>query len=296
MTSSQDSEQPKPYPVDPKEASLAASQDSLQQAHSLKVERGDDAQPLPLEPEAPPQKNPPPGEAESSAGQTGSSVKALDTCPNCGASMAATDTLLCLRCGFDLKTLKVIKTVTGEAAKVEQDEQEDEEAPPISVPGRGELWLPAAVAIASLLILSIGYLRAAGGLFADAEAIGVGWRLMGLLNVAASTAVMTFAGLGGLFVVATILQRPLGDVKLAAARMLGIVAAIALLRFLNVENAAWEWTFELASQAVAFIGLAMAMFRLSVRDAATVLGVTVLAVVGLLMVSKLVLWAVLPFG
>lgn len=297
--SSQDSEQPKPYPVGPGEASPAASKESLQQAHSLKVERGDDAQPLALEPEAPPEKNTPRGEAESSAGQTESSVKALDTCPNCGASMAATDTLLCLRCGFDLKTLKVIKTVTGEAAKVEQDEQdeqEDEEAPPISAPGRGELWLPGAVAIASLLILSIGYLSAARGLFTDADAIGVGWRLMGLLNVAASTAVLTFAGLGGLFVVATILQRPLGDVKLAAARMLGIVAAIALLRFVNVEIAAWEWTFELASQAVAFIGLAMAMFRLSVRDAATVLGVTVLAVVGLLMVSKLVLWAVLPFG
>ncbi|MCZ6445243.1 MAG: hypothetical protein O6758_03555, partial [Planctomycetota bacterium] len=130
--SSQDSEQPKPYPVGPGEASPAASKESLQQAHSLKVDRPEDAQPLALEPEAPPEKNTPRGEAESSAGQTESSVKALDTCPNCGASMAATDTLLCLRCGFDLKTLKVIKTVTGEAAKVEQLEQEDEEAPPIS--------------------------------------------------------------------------------------------------------------------------------------------------------------------
>lgn len=295
--STQDSEQPKPYPVDPKEASPAGSQDSLQQAHSLKVDRGDDAQPLPLEPEAPPEKNTPRGEAESSPGQTESSVKALDTCPNCGASMRGSDTLLCLRCGFDLKTLKVIKTVTGEAAKVEQDEQdeqEDEEAPPISAPGRGELWLPGAVAIASLLILSIGYLSAAGGLFADADAIGVGMRLMGLLNVLVRTAVLSLAGLGGLFVLAHMLHKPLGDVKLAAVRMLGIVAAIALLTFINVEIPAWEWTFELTSQAVAFIGLGMAMFRLRVRDAATLLGVTVLAVVGLLMVSVLVLWAIVP--
>lgn len=208
--------------------------------------------------------------------------------------MAATDTLLCLRCGFDLKTLKVIKTVTGEAAKVEQDEQEDEEAPPISAPGRGELWLPGAVAIASLLILSIGYLSAAGGLFAGVEDIGVGMRLMGLLNVLVRTAVLSLAGLGALFVVAHMLHKPLGDAKLAAVRMLGIVAAIGLLTFMNVENAAWEWTFELTSQAVAFIGLGMAMFRLSVRDAATLLGVTVLAVVGLLMVSVLVLWAIVP--
>ncbi len=290
--SSQDSEQPKPYQVDPKEARPAASQDSLQQAHSVKVDRGDDAQPLALEPEAPPEKNTPTGDAESSAGQTESSVKALDTCPNCGASMAGSDTLLCLRCGFDLKTLKVIKTVTGETAKVEQDEQEDEEAPPISAPGRGELWLPGAVAIASLLILSIGYLSAAGGLFADGEEISVGERLVGVLKLLVGTAVLSLSGLGGLFVMATILQRPLGDVKLAAVRMLGIVAAIALLRFMNVESAAWERTFEFVSQAVAFIGLAMAMFRLGVRDAATVLGVTVLAVVGLLMVSQLVLWAV----
>ena len=119
---------------------------------------------------------------------------------------------------------------------------------------------------------------------------------MGLLNVLFRTTVLSLAGLGGLFVVAHMLHKPLGDVKLAAVRMRGIVAAIALLRFVNVESAAWEWTFELASQAIAFIGLVMAMFRLSVRDAATVLGVTVLAVVGLLMVSKLVLWAVLPFG
>ena len=292
--SSQDSEQPKPYPVDPKEAPSAESKDSLQQAHSLKVDRPDDAQPLALEPEAPPEKNTPTGEAESSTGQTESSVKALDTCPNCGASMAGSDTLLCLRCGFDLKTLKVIKTVTDEAAKVEQDDQEDEETPPISAPGRGELWLPGAVAIASLLILSIGCLSAAGGLFADGEAIGIGRRLAGALNVLVWTAVLSLAGLGALFVLAHMLHKPLGDVKLAAVRMLSIVAAIALLRFVNVEIAAWEWTFELASQAVAFVGLAMAMYRLRVRDAATLLGVTVLAVVGLLMVSQLVLWAVVP--
>lgn len=288
--SSEDNEQPKPYPVDPK----AASQDSLQQAHSLKVDRPDDAQPLPLEPEAPREKNTPRGEAESSTGQTESSVKALDTCPNCGASMAGSDTLLCLRCGFDLKTLKVIKTVTDEAAKVEQDEQEDEEAPPISAPGRGELWLPGAVAIASLLILSIGYLRAAVGLFGDGEAIGVGERLAGVLNVLVRTAVLGLAGLGALFVLAHMLHKPLGDAKLAAVRMLSIVAAIGLLTFMNVENAAWEWTFELASQAVAFVGLGMAMFRLRVRDAATLLGVTVLAVGGLLMISALVLWAIVP--
>ncbi len=83
--SSEDSEQPKPYPVGPGEASSAESKDSLQQAHSLKVDRPDDAQPLALEPEAPHEKNTPRGDAESSAGQTESSVKALDTCPNCGA-------------------------------------------------------------------------------------------------------------------------------------------------------------------------------------------------------------------
>ncbi len=224
------------------------------------------------------------------------SIKALDICPNCGSPLGGIDSVVCLRCGFDLKSLKVIKTETGEAAVAEPGAEEPEPAEPLSASGNGDLWLPGAMAIGGLGLLTVGFLWGSRGLISveTGETITLGARLEGLVRMLVRTAVMTLAGLGGLHFLAHILETRVGDLKLAAARMLGIVAAIGLLTFFNVNAEPLEWTIEAVTQAAAFVGLAMVIYRLSARDAATLLGITVLAVISLLLVSALVIWAARP--
>jgi hypothetical protein len=245
-----------------------------------------------LEPQEPdagpaPQAPPPPASEEPP------SIKALDVCPNCGSPLGGVDTVVCLRCGFDFKSLRVIKTETGEPVSPEPDEAE---APVLSRPGTGGFWAPWVMVAGGLLLLAIGYLWGWAGLFPGEEAVGYGARMVGLLKMLLKTAVLALSGLGALCAVAHMVSARLGDVKLAAVRMLGIAAVIGLLSFFNAPNDALEWTIESISQALAFLGLSMVLFRLSARDAATLLGATVVAVVGLLLASALVLWAVMPGG
>ncbi len=94
----------------------------------------------------------------------GSHVKGLDVCPNCASPLGGVDAVVCLRCGFDMKTLKVIKVKTGETVAPEADEPE--QAEPLCVPGVGGVGLPAVMAGVSLVLLAMGYLLGARGLVA----------------------------------------------------------------------------------------------------------------------------------
>jgi hypothetical protein len=242
----------------------------------------------PHEPDAEPASEapPPPAPAEPPA------VAALDVCPNCGSPLGGVDIVVCMRCGFDMKALKVIETDTkGTAKPAEQEEQ-----PVLSEPGTGDYWLPWALTGAGLGLLAIGYLWGAGGLFSGEEAVGFGARAVGLLKMLVKTAVVALAGLGGLYALTHMLNAKLGDARLAAVRMLGITSAIGLLSFFSLTSPAAEWTIESVTQALAYLGLTMLLFRLSVRDAATLLGITVVAVVLLLLLSAAVQWAVVPAG
>jgi hypothetical protein len=247
---------------------------------------------LPLEGESKPPQEP---EPEPPPPEDPAVIRALDVCPNCGSPLGGVDSVVCLRCGFDLKTLKVIKTETGGAAV--PAEEKPKETPILSGPGMGDLWLPAALAGVCLVLLALGYLSGAGGLVTvpeGQEVASIGARMVALLKMLLRTMVLALAGLGGLTALASVLSARLGDVKLAAVRMLGIMAAVALLGFFDLNSASLEWTMESLGQAVAFMALSMALFRFSARDAATLLGVTVIAVVVVLLLSALVQWAITP--
>ena len=220
-----------------------------------------------------------------------SHIKALDVCPNCASPLGGVDAVVCLRCGFDMKTLKVLKVKTGETAIPDADEPE--QAEPLCVPGAGGVGLPAAMAGVSLVLLALGYLFGARGLVAvpAEEAVGFGARVGGLIGMLVRTGGLALAGMGGLSVLAHMLDRRFGDLRLAAVRLLGIFAALGLLRFFNLESLALERTMEAIFQAVIFVGLASVLFRLGIRDAATLMGVTVFSVIILLLVSALVLWS-----
>ncbi len=220
-----------------------------------------------------------------------SHIKALDVCPNCASPLAGVDAVVCLRCGFDMKTLKVLEVKTGETVEPETDESEPAE--PLCGPGVGGVGLPGAMAVVSLVILSLGYLFGARGLVGVPveETVGFNARVGGLLGMFVRTGGLTLAGMGGLSVLSHMLDRRFGDMQLAAVRLLGIFAALGLLTFFNLESSALEWTMESIFQAVIFVGLASVFFALSVRDAATLMGVTVFSVIILLLVSALVLWS-----
>ncbi len=222
------------------------------------------------------------------------SIKALDVCPNCGAPMGSVDVVVCMRCGFDLKALKVIKTAKGTDEKAADESQE--EAAPLSAPGVGDKWLPLAMAIASVVVLTIGYLAGNRGLItvAPEEAVGFMARFEGLFKMLVRVSVMTLSGVGGLYFLAHMLETRMGELRLAAIRMLGVVAAVSLLNFFNVSSDPLEWTIEAITQALGFVGLAMVLYGLTIRDAATLLGVTIFALIGALAVSALVLWAAPP--
>ena len=218
-----------------------------------------------------------------------SAIKALDVCPNCGSNMGGADAVVCLRCGFDLKSLKVIKVETGETDKPSEPESEPEdEVSPLCEPGAADPGLPMAMAVGGLGLLALGYLMAAAGLVeaVEDETAGLFARLGGLIKMLVRTGALSLAGLGGLSVLAHMLNTRIGNVKVAAVRMLGIFALIGLLTFYNADNQTLEWTIELVCQALAFIGLATVMFRLTVRDAAALMGLTAFAVIGLLLLSQ----------
>jgi hypothetical protein len=248
---------------------------------------GIEPEPEPEE-QAAPDATPPPPDPEIEPEPE--SIRALDVCPNCGSPLGGVDVVLCLRCGYDMKAMKVIKTDTK---KTEEPPDEDESDVLVEA-GMGDFWLPAAMAVAGLGLVGAGYLWRSPALFGGEEAVSFGTGAIGLIKMLLKTAVFTAAGIGGLAALAHIAHKQLGDLRLAAARMLGIMAAVGLLAFINVKSDGFEWTLEFIGQAAAVLGLSMLLFRLAFRDAATFLLAALFAVLGVVLLSHIVLWAIIP--
>src|SRR5262245_21124318 len=179
-------ENPEHYGVEPPETPEPPQCEQAAPARRVGVPRSGEAKPLPLEDQ--------PAERSAMRDDSGrpSSPKELDICPNCGASMRGAETLVCLRCGFDLKTMRVIQTATGESA-IPTAEEDEELRRPLVEPGMGDLYLPGIMAGLSGLLLLIGFLAGARGLFPQLEAeiasgahgadITIGDRLQGILQL-----------------------------------------------------------------------------------------------------------------
>ena len=251
--------------------------DQAPEQNSPKVEPGDDVKPLDLEDsstESAEQESPSSSVPKSKA-KAKSHVKGLDVCPNCGSTMRESDTLVCMRCGFDLKTLQVLKTTTGEVTEEELDEEnEDVIREPLCLPGRGDLKIPLIVLAASAILITIGYLFGADGLFSLATDEGVsitpdaGERFAAWGFYLALLVLGTGCGLVGLFTVSKLNEVPFGDVKLASARIAAITAVMWLVKYLSLGNGFIEDAAEWVLQAGIFVGLFMLLFKLIPRDAA----------------------------
>ena len=258
--------------------------------------------PLDLEPPEPPAADEASSRAAVSKSAAGaepepepSGVRALDVCPNCGSPMRGRDMLVCMRCGFDLKSLKVIETETGQTT----EEEEKEERQPLVQEAAGDPWLPAALAIAAAVVLLIGYLAGAAGLFPQLRSaleegalFSASWdaRWGGAARFPLLIALWAMCGFGALIAAAWLFGRPFGNIGLGALRMLAIVAVARCAGFLSFPWRLLEFTAEAIAAAAVFFILSMLLLRLKPRDAATVLVVTVVLFLALYIVARVVTW------
>ena len=300
-------EEPAGAPLGMDEAAEAAPDEAEEAFEDLAIEPEEEAAASsPAEAVAEPQTGPK-AEAEPPREPQPLPVESLDACPNCGSPMREKDALVCLRCGYDLKHLKVIETETEDRAKAkgrkkEKAELEEvEERRPLAREGLGGLRLPLVLAVLAAAALIIGYLAGYQGLFpavgeaaaAAEEAAPIEWarRFTELGKFPVLIGLWTLCAMGALVAGSWLFGRPLGDVGLGAARMLGIIIAAFCVRFLPVQDKVLSFAAEAAAALAVFFLLTMFFFRLRPRDAGTLLGLTLLACIVLYVGAKLMAWA-----
>jgi hypothetical protein len=286
-------------PKEPDEAAAAAErvERDAEPPAGGKVKPSKESRPLDLEP--PEGEKPAPDRArpsEEADERSSSGVRALDVCPNCGSPMRGRDTLVCMRCGFDLKTMKVIETKTG-ATTVDEDEKA--QRPPLVKEGPGDPWLPLVLAIIGAAILLIGCLAGAPGLFphvratlAEGATLVISWdeRWGAAARFPILILLWTMCGFGSLIAGAWLFGRPMGNVGLGALRMLGIVAIAHCVSFISFSWRLGEFLVESLLAAAVFFILTTLLFRVKPRDAATILVVTIVLFLALFVIGHVVTW------
>jgi hypothetical protein len=218
-------------------------------------------------------------------------------CPNCGAEMESRRSLVCLRCGFDFKSLKVIKTATGQS----EVEDEQEEAAPVELvrPTALDPWLPAAIAAGCGLLLVASYLLGAAGLFHGSErvvdadgtvTVSLGARLIGLLRFVILAAFWVGCGVAGLLALAHLNGWKVSRLPLGLLRCAAVVLAMRLTTILSVGSRSMEWTLEMIAHLAVGLGLTMLLFRLKPRDTMTLAVMFILGLMAVKMVTVLLSW------
>jgi hypothetical protein len=196
--------------------------------------------------------------------------------------MREADTLVCLRCGYDLKTMRVLQTRTGEVEVPAPGEAAaaNGKRAPICVPGRGGWMLPAAIGGVGALAAIIGFLAAARGLFPVVEegaAIAAGARFRALAGFLVFSAIEIGAGFAGLLAGARLLETRLGDARLALIRVAGIVGFSSLALFIGLSSPGVEVPLEVLAKVAISFSLVMLLFRMEAREAGIVTIAAVIA-------------------
>lgn len=230
----------------------------------------------------------------------GASAKRDWTCPNCGAEFKDSHALVCLECGYDIKSLKIVKTVTGavevdeEGEPVEDGDDVLEIVRPRRLAKRFPLdpWLPLVIGGAALLVLVLGHLLGAEGLFhlGPEQTLDLSVRAAGLLRFTVFVALFFGCALVGLLFLNYLLESRIGDMPLALLRLGAIAVAIRLPAFLRVGGRATEWTLEAIFMAAIYVALALVFFRLAWRHIATMGVTTLLAFVGAWAFAHVIVW------
>ena len=294
--------QAKSYSLDSNEPGSSSELQGGRGDELIKV--GRPLEPLPLDEEEPPASRPGVRQAsDRGAAPAGDSrpdsIHALDVCPNCGANMPGSGTLVCLRCGFDLKTLKVIKPQVIEGEHAARHAAADEaDQPPLAIaePGRGDLWLPAIVGGAAAIVMLICYVSGYAGLFHPDEDVRIARRMLGVIKYLAWIALWTSMGLAALGILAGANRERVGDWRLAAARMAGTAAVMSLVMLLSFgsDHRNVELVVELIAMAAVFMSLVLVLFNLELPQAGMVTAIFAGMHLLPLLLGQLIVWLYSP--
>lgn len=203
--------------------------------------------------------------------------EAATECPSCGAPMPGSDEVVCIRCGFDLTRNKVMPVETGEVEDPEEEE-EDQPLPPLNLPGKGGLPLPAIASGVCILIVTIFFLAGWHGVFPPSEDDPTFWtRLAAIVGYWAKTIIVAASVVGGLSFIGFIEKRKVGELNLALLRSLAIVAVCSLAILVGFpDSIAWkflEFALQFILMAATFVVLASFFFEVKMRDAGILGGV-----------------------
>ena len=218
--------------------------------------------------------------------------------------MRGSDTLVCTRCGFDLKTGKKVKTATGVVEVTEAGTPPEEQVLLITPPGRGDLYLPLGIAAVCAAIMFIAYLAGAQGLFltlrqtaasVDLAVASVSFpmRVAELLRYFVVLAMWSGCSFAALAFIAHLQGMRLGDAKLAAARLLAIAAVMRMVTLLSFSSVLLEQIVEIILQLAVFTGLAIVFFNIKPKEAPTLTGATLVVFLILLLSGMVLKWAAL---
>lgn len=218
-----------------------------------------------------------------------------EPCPNCGAPMRDADQIVCLRCGFDMKSLKAGQTRIEQPSERDDDDDDDTDAEaallcdPALRGGMGGWKVPIVLAGLAATLIIIGYLAGASGLYAEPDP-SWGRRLATALRYVLFTGASTICGVIALYVVAHIDGQRLGDEKLAAARVLSMITLATLVMFVNFGMPSVEFSIEFVLAAAVLYGMSLLYFNVDFQTAGMWFGVFALTQVVLALLGPVLSW------
>ncbi len=231
--------------------------------------------------------------------------RSLDICPNCTADIDETMQMVCMKCGYNLRTMQVEKTVAGVDERNIDDELDEHgrvKKPPLSPPGRGGTALPLVIASGCAIALLAGLLAGHHGLFAayvnaqDAEpaSVVVGWaaRFTGMLRYLVNTATWAGVVLASLWLFARVMEQPLGIANLVLARAVGIACAMKIASLVPVTTQAIRFPLEIGGHFAILFVLAVALFKMSPKTAGFFTLMTIIVWMITYLASTLIVWSI----
>lgn len=198
-----------------------------------------------------------------------------DTCPKCGAPLAATD-VVCLKCGYDLRANTVRTVETGTSTEPGEEDPTTEE---FVTPGGGsaQLWgiVGAFLAVAAMIVAGINVPPAGSGWL-----VVVGAVVLAVYNIA----VHTGTGLAAVAITARIYEQKFGVLELAAARMFAAFSLFEAVRHLRLPLGSVGPSVAFALAAGMYFLAVWGLFR---KDRTVTL---------LIVLSHVLLWIVFQLG
>lgn len=212
-------------------------------------------------------------------------VSRPENCPNCGQPLPDDESIVCVKCGYDLRSTEIRATTVGKPV-------EQEPPPPPLTRERISWKVTLAVAGGALFVMVVAYLSGVTGLFPRENGLFLGEsgerfeavrplpsaRLFGMMTYIGQRMIFAASLAGAVLVQAHLRGLPAGNRRSMVAHSAAIASVSGLLLLTALPHPGVESGLELIGQgAVAALGY-MTLFRFRPADAVVTLGIAVLGV------------------